>query len=179
MAPVREVYGDDVRLRVSKQFEAPLWSLMTERPEHLLPAGFDSWDAFLLAAVRDNIRYFRENYDGSLADRTWGEFNTVTIRHPLSGAVPLLSGWLDMPADQLNGDVDLPKAQGTTFGASERFAVYPGDEGNSLMHMPGGQSGHPMSDFYREGHNAWAEGRATPFLPGTAQHELILQPATR
>ena len=177
--PVREAYGEDVSLRISNQFEAPLWSLVTEQPEHLLPGGYDSWNDFMLEAVRENLRYFSENFDGPLAQRTWGERNTVTIRHPLSRALPLLSDWLDMPRAQMNGDVDMPKAQSTTFGAAERFAVYPGDESHSLLHMPGGQSGHPMSDFYRRGHSAWVEGRPTPFLPGAAQHKLILKPATR
>ena len=45
----------------------------------------------------------------------------------------------------------------------------PGDEANSVLHMPGGQSGHPLSEFYREGHPAWVHGEATPFLPGPAE----------
>ncbi len=179
MSPVHAAYGDDVSLQMSRQFEAPLWSLVSEQPLHMLPAGYDDWTQFLLAAVRENLRYLDENYAGPLAERTWGEVNTVTIRHPLSRAVPMLSNKLDMPVAPLNGDVNMPKAQSPTFGASERFAVYPGDEANSLMHMPGGQSGHPLSDFYRQGHSAWAEGRATPFLPGAVQYELILQTATR
>ena len=67
MTPVREAYGNDVRLRMSNQFEAPLWALLTEQPLHLLPAGFDSWNDFLLAAVRANLRYFAENFSGPLA----------------------------------------------------------------------------------------------------------------
>ena len=179
MTPVREAYGDDVRLRISNQFEAPMWALLTEQPEHMLPAGFDSWQDFLLAAVRANIKYYEENFDGPLSRRTWGEFNTAIIRHPLSRAVPALSGWLDMPATPMNGDENLPKAQGPTFGASERFSVSPGDAANSLMHMPGGQSGHPLSAFYRDGHSAWLEARSTPFLPGVGEYELILRPVTR
>jgi len=45
--------------------------------------------------------------------------------------------------------------------------------------MPGGQSGHPMSDFYRRGHDDWVQGVPSAFLPGQAQYKLILQPATR
>ena len=131
-----------------------------------------------MSAVRENLRYFQENFDGPLEQRTWGERNTATIRHPLSRALPALSDFLDMPREPLNGDTDMPKTQTRTFGASERFAVYPGDEANSLMHMPGGQSGHPLSDYYRRGHRDWVEGRPAPFWPGRAQHKLILQPAT-
>jgi penicillin amidase len=178
MAPVRDEYDTDVRLRLSNQFEASLWSLVTEQPRHLLSGDYDSWRELLLESVQRNIRYFEENYDGPLADRSWGERNTAAIRHPLSRAMPMLAGFLDMPSEPLNGDVDMPKAQGPTFGASERFSVSPGDEANGLMHMPTGQSGHPLSDFYRNGHDDWVKGRPTPFLPGATQHTLTLQPTS-
>ncbi len=179
LTPVREAYGDEVNVRLSRQFDAPLWTLVTQQPEHLLPATYANWNDFLVDAVRAVVHGYAEKYDGSLADRTWGEYNTASIRHPLSSALPKLSGWLDMPAEPINGDSDMPRAQGATWGASERFSVMPGDEEGGLMHMPGGQSGHPMSKFYRSGHAAWVTGEPTPFLPGTAQYELILQPATR
>jgi penicillin amidase len=44
------------------------------------------------------------------------------------------------------------------------------------LHMPGGQSGHPLSPFYRAGHEDWAAGHETPFLPGPAAHVLALLP---
>ncbi len=175
-APVRDEYDSNVRLRISNQFEASLWTLVTEQPVHLLPAGFESWQDLMIESVQENIRYFEGNFDGPLADRSWGERNTARISHPLSRAIPILAGFLDMPSDPLNGDVDMPKAQGPTFGASERFSVSPGDEANGLMHMPTGQSGHPLSDFYRHGHEDWVKGRASPFLPGEALHTLVLQP---
>jgi len=179
LTPVRENYAEDVNIRMSRQFDTPLWSVVTQRPQHLLPSAYASWNDFMLEAVRAVVSGYDENYDGSLADRTWGEFNTASIRHPLSRVLPVLSHWLDMPAEALNGDADMPRAQGARWGASERFSVMPGDEANGLMHMPGGQSGHPMSEFYRSGHEAWVNGEQTPFLPGAAQYELILQPATR
>ncbi|MDX2410958.1 MAG: penicillin acylase family protein [Woeseiaceae bacterium] len=177
MAPVRDEYAGNLSLRISNQFEASLWTLVTEQPAHLLPAAYDSWQALMVESVRENIRYFEENFDGPLADRSWGERNTARITHPLSSAMPMLSKYLDMPADQLSGDVDMPKAQGPRFGASERFSVSPGDEANGVMHMPTGQSGHPLSDFYRDGHEDWVKGRASPFLPGEAAHRLVLQPS--
>ncbi len=179
MAPAREAYGEDVVLRRSNQFEAPLWSLVTERPEHMLPRDYASWDELLVAAVRQNVDYFHDNYEGPLASRTWGEINTAAIRHPLGRSVPLLGGYLDMPADALNGDLDMPKAQGPAFGASERFSVSPGDEENSIMHMPTGQSGHPLSKFYNKGHGDWVKGLPNPFLPGPAAYSLTLTPLQR
>ena len=177
MSPVRDQYGRDVQLRISNQFEAPLWDLVNKQPPHLLSADYASWDELMLAAVDQSIGQFAASYGGELAERSWGERNTAAIRHPLSRAVPMLSGWLDMPADQLSGDTNMPKALGPGFGASERFAVSPGDERNGYLHMPAGQSGHPMSDFYRAGHDDWVHARAIPFLPGAAAHILTLASA--
>ena len=175
--PVRDEYPEDVDLLISNQFEGPLWQLVNERPLHLLSGEYSSWDELLVSAVRANGDYLTDTYQGPLSDRTWGEYNTATIQHPLSRAMPFLSDWLDMPRDPLNGDSNLPKAQGPGFGASQRFSVSPGDEANAIMHMPTGQSGHPLSPWYRDGHEDWVAGRPSPFLPGLAVHTLTLVPA--
>jgi penicillin amidase len=81
-----------------------------------------------------------------------------------------------MPAEPLPGDNHMPRVQGPAFGASERFVVSPGHEEEGLFEMPGGQSGNPLSPFYRAGHETWARGDPAPFLPGPAVHTLRLQP---
>ena len=177
MAPARAEYGANSDLRLSNQFEGPLWALVSQQPAHLLPGQFDSWQELFVDAVLGAIEHFEEHYGSALAERTWGERNTVSIRHMLSGALPVLNGLLDMPEQPLAGDVDLPRAQGRRFGASQRFAVAPGDEANGIMHIPAGQSGHPLSDFYRKGHEYWVAGTPSPFLPGATQHKLLLTPA--
>jgi penicillin G amidase len=70
----------------------------------------------------------------------------------------------------------MPRVQDGPIGASERFAVSPGHEEQGYIHIAGGQSGHPLSPYYRAGFNDWAQGVATPFLPGPAQHRLTLRP---
>jgi len=57
-----------------------------------------------------------------------------------------------------------------------RFAVSPGEEESGYMHLPSGQSGNPLSVFYRAGHEDWRTGKPTPFLPGESQHLIVLQP---
>ncbi len=177
MTPVREAYGEDVDVLKSNQFEAVLWSLLTERPFHMLPADYDSWDQFLLAAVMQNIEYFTTQFEGPLSSRNWGEVNSAAIVHPLASSIPVFGASLNMPVDALNGDSNMPKAQGPSFGASERFSVAPGDEGNGLLQMPTGQSGHPLSEFYDAGHSDWVQGLPSPFLPGDTTHTLKLIPS--
>jgi penicillin amidase len=70
----------------------------------------------------------------------------------------------------------MPRVQGRAFGQSERLVVSPGHESEGILEMPGGQSGHPLSPYYRAGHEAWVRGEATPLLPGPVQHTLVLKP---
>lgn len=175
MQPVRERFGEEIELRISNQFEGPLQHMLEQQPAHLLSAEYQSWNDLLLQAVDADLQYFADNYDDGLDQRTWGERNTARVRHPMSNALPIISRWLNMPADQLPGDSNLPRAQGPSFGASERFAVSPGDESRGYLHMPAGQSGHPLSDFYRKGHTDWVEGRPSSFLPGEARYTLTLE----
>jgi penicillin amidase len=160
---------------VSRQMEYPVWTLLEEQPGHLLNPDFDSWQALELAAIRAVVAPLID--DGSLANDSWGEANRLAIRHPLASAVPALQGWLSMPDTAMSGDTHLPRVQAPVFGASERFAVAPGREQDGFLHMATGQSSHPLSPFYRAGHDDWVEGRFSPFNPGPGQHQLQLLPA--
>ena len=137
---------------------------------------FADWDAWLSDVAVRTVRD-KPAACASLAACRWGAVNVARIRHPISEGVPLLSRLLDMPAEPLPGDWSMPRVQSPGFGASERFAVSPGRESEGYFHMPAGQSGHPLSPFYRDGHAAWVRGDATPFLPGEARHVLRLLPA--
>ena len=161
--------------RPPARFTDVAWRLVSERPAHLLDPRHADWDAWLLAAADAAIESSGEGCD-VLAHCTWGKANTMRIRHPLSQALPRLSAWLDMPPAEMPGDWSVPRVQSPVFGASERFAVEPGREERGYFHMPGGQSGHPLSPFYRAGHEAWVQGEPTPFLPGPPQYVLTLRP---
>ena len=160
----------------ARQREGPLWKLITERPIHLLSPKFQGWDEQILAAI-DATLVSLASEGPELAKRTWGERNRSRIQHPFSRAMPLLRRLLDMPSEPLPGDVNMPRVQAPDQGASERLVVTPGLEEMGLFHMPGGQSGHPFSPYYREGHDAWAHGQAMPFYSKVVAHRLTLVPA--
>jgi penicillin G amidase len=159
-----------------EQFEGALWQLVTTQPLHLLAREYAGWPQFLRAQVDATIAEL-ESSCASLARCTWGARQVVRVRHPLSRALPWLASFLDMRPLELPGDHDMPRVQdGTEFGASERFAVSPGHEGEGYLTVAGGQSGHPLSPYYRAGFMEWAHGERLPFLPGSAQHTLKLTP---
>jgi penicillin amidase len=173
----------DAQFRVGRlpRDEGPVWILVSQRPEHLLNPKYESWDAQLLAAldvVLNEIWLDAPREDGApLSAYTWGAANTTKVQHPLSAAVPALGRWLDMPAEPLPGGArHIPRIQRPGSGASERMAVSPGREEEGYLHIPSGQSGHPLSAHYGDSHPAWARGEATPLLPGETVSTLTLQP---
>ncbi|MCP5466872.1 MAG: penicillin acylase family protein [Sinobacteraceae bacterium] len=200
LAPARVALGDDFEPPVLPQLEGVLWPLLQQRPAHLLPrrhtcaarmpsttpsaaAGpataacedASGWDRLLEEAAREVRDGLGEQ--GPLEQRRWGERNTARICHPLAAILPPpLRRALCMPTDELAGDVAMPRVASPDFGASQRMVVSPGHEDDGIAHMPGGQSGHPLSPFWGAGHEAWVKGEPTPFLPGQTMHRLRLTP---
>lgn len=177
-APAHAALGESFEMPAFQQLEGVVWPLVTQRPAHLLSRKYATWDALLEDAakqVRDEL-----GKEGPIAQRTWGERNTATICHPLAKAIPVVGkALLCMPGDQIPGDGGMPRVVGPDFGASERMVVSPGHEADGLTHMPGGQSGHPLSPFWGAGHEDWVHGRPTPFLPGKTAYTLTLEPAPK
>jgi len=167
----------DASYSVPTQFQAPLLQLLREQPLHLLPRRYASWRQLMLAELDTAIAQLQGEC-GDLSRCTWGQQNTIRIQHPLSRALPFLSPLLDMPTLELPGDRDMPRVQGMTLGSSERFAVSPGHEADGYFHMPGGESGNPLSPYYRAGFTAWARGVPLPFLPGPPAHQITLHPGS-
>ena len=160
----------------SLQLESATWALLREKPPHLLDPHFATWDELLVAAADDVILEV-DKRARLLPQANWGWHNTARIRHPFGNLLPAwLADWLNMPADPLPGGSDMPRVQSPTHGASERMVVSPGRESEGIFHMPCGQSAHPLSPYYRAGHEAWVNGQATPFLPGKTEHTLVLTP---
>lgn len=176
LAPAKEQLGERYIAPKLAQFEGVLWPLLSQRPANLLPPPYKTWDALLVDSARQ-LESDLAKQGPDLSERSWGERNTAAICHPVSAALPsLFKRWLCMPSQPLSGDADMPRVVGPKFGASERMVVSPGHEADGIVHMPGGQSGHPLSPFWGAGHDDWVEGRPTPFLPGKAAHSLSLSP---
>lgn len=171
VAPAQVALGEGFQMPSLPQIEGVAYNLAKTQPGNLLPRHYDSWQALLGEAARTVL-------DSPEVKHDWGWHNTASICHPLAGALPkLFRRALCMPSNPLPGDNHMVRVQGPSFGASERMVVSPGHEDEGLIHMPGGQSGNPLSPFWGAGHGAWVNGEPTPFLPGAATHTLTLSPA--
>jgi penicillin amidase len=173
-APCVAAYPEFAWTRLN--YEQPLQSILKERPSHFLSPSYRTWDDLLVAAA-DDVTETLAKLGVKPEEATWGSRNAAQIEHPLARLLPhWASSWLAMPGDPLPGDSHMPRVQDPSFGASERFDVSPGHESEGIFHMPGGQCANPLSPYFQAGHEAWVHGEATPFLPGPAQHTLVMSP---
>lgn len=186
----------------SAMIDVPLQQLLAAKLPALLPdkSHYRDWDSFLLnllVQAEGNVSALhsddsQDKFAGSefalargVPGRTarndrlsWGAVNQVTIAHPFSDSLPLLKNWLDMRPVATPGCVQCVRVSAPGYGASERLVVSPGREGNGILHMPGGQSGHPLSPHYDDQQQAWLEGTALPLETGISAHRLEFVPAS-
>jgi penicillin G amidase len=153
--------------------DTPLQRVLAERDLGLLGVSADGWDAFIASVLERAAAELRAEH-GSF-DVAWGAVNRVQIAHPLSMGVSALS-FLDMPNEPLSGCGYCVRLASHTLGASQRLVVSPGHEARGIMHMPGGQSGHPLSAHYDDQQAHWVEGRALPLRSSKSESLLTLTP---
>jgi penicillin amidase len=159
--------------------DTPLQALLNEKPMQLLPdaANYRNWDDFILGQLKHSVQRLQARHPGvKLMALNWGRHNKVHQAHPFSNALPVLREWLDMPDEALPGCAFCVRAAAPGFGASERLVVAPNHFEDAILHMPGGQSGHPLSPYYRDQQDYWLKGLPMALLAGKAVHMLLLQP---
>jgi penicillin amidase len=179
MAKCRE-YDPEFRFDPA-MIDVPLQQLLTAKLPSLLPdkAHYRDWDSFLRGLlIRAGHAVLARGSAGSTRNLAWGDVNQAGINHPFSESLPLLANWLDMPRDPVPGCVQCVRMDEPGYGASERLVVSPGREDNGILHMPGGQSGHPLSPHYGDQQQAWVQGIALPLTTGASIRRLELIPAT-
>lgn len=154
--------------------DTPLQQLLKAKPPSLLPdKHYSDWEGFLLNLLMQAERNVSGHYLADFRkDSGWGTVNRVAITHPFSDALPLLKGWLDMPQIAVAGCDECVRMYIPGIGSSERLVVSPGHEDNGILHMPGGQSGHPLSPHYGDMQQAWVDGAVLPLEVGIGTHRL-------
>ncbi len=159
---------------LKRQLEYALWEMAQQEPAQLLNPDFESWHSLKLAALDQVLKEMAA--DGRpLAEQTWGAENTARIRHPLGKAVAAINWFTAMPSDQLSGDTHMPRFQSPTHGASERMVVAPGREDSAIFHMATGQSAHPLSPFFGNGHEDWVDGNPSPLSERESRYTLTIR----
>jgi len=162
-----------------REMETPLRLLLTQRPQGVLRARYHgNWQQMILDTIRQSAQELHQQYpQTSLAQLTWGQTHSVALQHPFSKVASFLSKVLDMPTFASDGCASVcVKVMGSGHGASERLVLSPGHPENGIFQMPGGQSGHPFSQHYRDQQLFWQNGIAAPLQTNAKLHSLSVLP---
>ncbi|WP_440054666.1 penicillin acylase family protein [Pseudoalteromonas sp. T1lg65] len=160
---------------IERYLEPAMWQLLQQQPEDWLVQD-ESWQALQLASYQTAKQQLSQQFGENMAAWQWGTVNQLKVQHPFSKQIPWLSHLLDMPEMPGFGDKYMPAVQAPASGASQRFIVQPGYLDQAIMTVAGGQSGHPLSPFYRAGFEAYATGETVPLLPSERMHQIIITP---
>jgi penicillin amidase len=160
-----------------------LQRILTDRPAKWLPVGYKTYDDFLAAAADRAVTRMAEVSNKSRVDAwAWRQFDALDIVHPL-GRTGLLKAFLSITDKPQSGTAYSPRAATKHHGPAMRFVANLGNWDESIMLIPGGQSGQPGSAHYTDQFPYWYEGR--PIYQGfsnvaeasSRKHTLTLKPA--
>ena len=157
-----------------RNMDVPLQMLLTEKIAETLPdpEHYQDWEGFIVSKLEQSVEQLCSEYNCKSLDRlTWGKIHRPRISHPL-GFIPVLGRFLNMPENPLPGSDSCVRSS----RASDRMVVSPGHDADGILHIPCGQSGHPLSKNYKDQHDYWVRGESLPFLSGRTTHTLRLEP---
>jgi len=153
--------------------------VMHAKPEWL-PSGYKDWNALLTAAVRKGMRDGKAPQD--VSDWEYGHWHVVDIEHPFAAFLPLIAGVAGTGRQPQSGDGTTVKQVGRDFGPSQRFTMDWSNVDGSTENIVLGESGNPLSPYFRDQWNDWYNGTtfALPFTPAAmaaqTTHTLRLLP---
>jgi penicillin amidase len=153
--------------------------VMRAKPEWL-PREYKDWNALLTAAVRKAMHDGHAPAD--VTAWTYGSWHVVDIEHPLAAFLPIIGRIAGTGPQPQSGDGTTVKQVGRDLGPSHRFTMDWSDVDGSTENIVLGESGNPLSPYFRDQWNDWYNGTtfALPFTPAAVaaqtRHTLRLLP---
>lgn len=148
-----------------------------------LPPGDADFNVTLMKSLEGGVARIPPSVGSRNHDAwRWGDTVPLTFRHPL-GNVTLFGRWLNVGPFPQGGTQTTVKQTTPFIGPSMRMVIDFSDLDNSVQNITLGQSGQPLSPYYRDQFEAWYQGRSFPMLFSDravergAVHRLVLEPA--
>jgi penicillin amidase len=141
-------------------------------------AWFQDKDEALVHALAAAVEEGRKLQGGNVNRWDYGQYNELTIKHPVGGQVPLLGGYFNIGPVPMSGSSTTVKQTTTRLGPSMRFVADLSAWDHSLNNITVGESGHILSGHYKDQWDSYYAGRSFPMQFGqvAAKATLVVQP---
>ena len=161
-----------------------LQKILTDRPSKWLPQNFKNFDELIVAAADAAVQSLQSATGSSkIDDWQWKNFDALELQHPI-GRKGLLKFFLSVSDKPQAGTRFSPRAATNRHGPAMRFVANTADWDNSILLIPGGQSGQPGSSHYTDQFSYWFDAKpiVQPFTDAAAaktkRHTLTLKPVS-
>ena len=177
---LRPKIGEDWKLYKWPESGFAAEELVMHPPPGWLPRKYATWDDFLADVVRQGL--YVDHAPADLAKWRYGMAHTVELEHPLYGMLPWFKDWTGTGAQPQSGDKTTVKQVTATLGPSQRLTVDWSNVDQSTENIVMGESGDPLSAYYRDQWPYWYGGTtfALPFseeaVAAQTSHTLQLVP---
>jgi penicillin amidase len=174
--------------RLGEDWQAYQWAesafaqeeIIMHAPAQWLPKGYPNWDDFLAACVKQGLE--EDHAPADLRKWRYGYEHPIDIEHPLYSLLPYFKKWTGTGVQPQSGDGSTVKQVARTFGPSQRFTMDWSNPDGATENIVTGQSGNPLSPYYRDQWSYWYNGKtfALPFtdasVSASTSHTLSLLP---
>ena len=123
---------------------------------------FGDEDDSLLKALRAAIDEGRRTQGSNLARWDYGRYNSLTIKQPVGGQLPLVGTYFNIGPVEMSGSGTTIKQTSALLGPSMRFVADLANWDGSLNNIDIGQSGQILSRHYKDQWDAYYVGRSYP-----------------
>jgi penicillin G amidase len=132
--------------------------LLRERPADWFP----DYDALLLKCLQEAIAVGEKLQGSKLARWDYGQYNRLTVDHPIFGKLPLLGSYFNLGPVPMSGSSTTVKQTTRRLGPSMRMVVDLSNLDRSLMNITTGESGNVLSGHYMDQWDAYYAGKSFP-----------------
>jgi penicillin amidase len=139
---------------------------------------FEDRDGLLIRALTDAVEAGRQSQGSNVKRWNYGQFNRLTIKHPVGDKLPLLAAYFNVGPVEMSGSSTSIKQTTLVLGPSMRFVADFSDWDHSLNNLTIGESGQFLSSHYKDQWDAYYTGRSFPmqFQRVDAKSTLDIQP---
>ena len=177
--------GEKITQDYLKEWRAASLSLikiLINEDKFWLPDGIKNYESLLLISFAEAVNEIKElTKTDDPSKWEWGKYHTLTIEHPFSRTLPILSPLTNAGPLKVGGDRDTISAFGTNnnlkavWGPSARVVINLNAPDDAHIQIPLGTSAQLGSRYYRDQTKGWIENNDTPY----AYTEKIIKTKTR